>query len=51
VPELLALLVVPAVPVLEDAFEPQPTLIRPITPVSARATSARGFLLMFAPYV
>jgi hypothetical protein len=57
VPELLAVLVLLAAPVLaavplsEDAFEPQPTLITLTRPASARATNGRGFLLMFAPYV
>jgi hypothetical protein len=45
VPELLA------VPVLEDALEPQPAVIRPIRPARPRATNGRSFLVMFAPYV
>jgi hypothetical protein len=48
---LLAVPVLPAVPLSEDAFEPQPALIRPIRPASPRATNGRSFLLMFAPYV
>jgi hypothetical protein len=54
VPVLLVLLVVSvllAVPVSEDAFEPQPALIRPIRPASARATNGRNFPVMFAPDV
>jgi hypothetical protein len=54
VPVLLALLAVPellAVPVLEDALEPQPAVIRPIRPARPRATNGRSFLVMFAPYV
>ena len=51
VPELLAVLVLLAVSVSEDAFEPQPALIRPIRPASARATNGRSLLFMFAPYV
>ena len=53
VPVLLALLavpVLPAVPVLEDALEPQPAVIRPIRPARPRATNGRSFLVMFAPY-
>src|SRR3954465_8317774 len=45
VPVLLVLLVVSvllAVPFSEDAFEPQPALIRPIRPASARATNGRN---------
>jgi hypothetical protein len=48
VPGLLALR---AVPLSDDAFEPQPAPIRPIRPASPRATNGRNFLLMFAPYV
>jgi hypothetical protein len=35
-----------AVPVSEDAFEPQPALIRPIRATSARAANGRSVLLM-----
>jgi hypothetical protein len=55
--EVPALLVLPAapvllaVPLLEDAFEPQPALITAIRPASPRATNGRSFLLMFPPYV
>jgi hypothetical protein len=59
VPVLVAplLLVLPAVPVLlavplsDDAFEPQAALIRPIRPARPRATNGRSFLVMLAPYV
>jgi hypothetical protein len=52
VPVLLALLAVPellAVPILEDALEPQAAVIRPIRPARPRATNGRSFLVMFAP--
>jgi hypothetical protein len=42
---LLALPVL-VVPVLEDALEPQPAVIRPTRP---RATNGRSFPVMFAP--
>jgi hypothetical protein len=48
---LLAVPVLLAVPLSEDAFEPQPALIRPIRPARPRATNGRRFLVMFAPYV
>jgi hypothetical protein len=54
VPVLLALLTVPvllAVPVLEDALEPQPAVIRPIRPARPRAASGRSFLLVFHSFV
>jgi hypothetical protein len=54
VPTLLvlpALAVLPAVPLSEDAFEPQPALIRPIRPASPRATNGRSLLVMLHPFV
>src|SRR5438876_4961788 len=48
---LPAVAVLPEVPLLEDAFEPQPALIRPIRPASPSATNGRSFLLMLAPHV
>jgi hypothetical protein len=54
VPALLvfpALAVLPAVPLSEDAFEPQPALIRPIRPASPRATNGRSLVVMLHPFV
>src|SRR4029453_13297232 len=39
-----------AVPVSEDASEPQPALIRPIRATSARAANGRSVLFMVAPW-
>src|SRR5829696_6148059 len=50
-PVPVPVLVAVAVPVSEGAFEPQPALPRLISASSARATSGRGLLLMFAPCV